>query len=495
VSTRSKKQPEPKAPEPQGVPSQTHDYPTDVPYVRSFFRSLAPAWLDHVAIVSGFAPPARNGGFTFCELGCGQGVTPAILAATHPDGAFYGIDAMPSHIEHGRRFAAEAAIANTNFYAVDFTTAAGMGLPSFDYIVAHGVYSWVNAQSQAALRAFVDRHLKPGGLAYISYNAMPGRAIDVPLQRLVLELGNTLPGDSMNRLTAATTIVHRLVNLKPPALAASSFLHRLRKNKQRLASPYLVHELMIGSWAALWVTQVRAEMTTIGLTPVGSATLIQNFDSLILGRAARKALATISNDNVREFARDLLINQSFRCDVFVRAGRRLNEDERRRRLHAATYALARPYRAIKYTMVTPAGRLRFDSAAARSIVSILSAGPASLAEIIAKSTLPSQNLLANLLVLCTANAVWPVEPHRVSVVSVNEAIRRRLGGPEEIRYLALPCGTATAIDDGLLRLLRCGRRSSAGKHRDWQDFFTSHGLSTFGARKQRSNRRPQPSLT
>jgi SAM-dependent methyltransferase len=457
---------------------------------------LAPAWLDHVAIVSGFAPPARHGGFTFCELGCGQGVTTALLAATHPDGAFYGIDAMPSHIEHGRRFAAESAIANTNFYAVDFTAAAGMDLPSFDYIVAHGVYSWVNAQSQAALRAFVDRHLKPGGLVYISYNAMPGRAIDLPLQRLVRELGSTLSGDRISRFTAAATIVHRLANLKPPALAASSFLHRLlRKNKQRLASPYLVHELMTGSWEALCVTQVRAEMTEIGLAPVGSATLIQNFDSLVLGRAARKALATISNDDVREFARDLLINQSFRCDVFVRAGRRLNEDERRRRLRAATFALARPYRAIKYTMATPAGRLRFDNVAARSIVSVLSAGPASLAEITAKSTLPIQNLLANLLVLCAADVVWPVEPHRVSVVSVNEAIRRRLSGPEEIRYLALPCGTATAIDDALLRLLRHGRRTNAGKHRDWQDFFTSHGLSSFGARTQRSNRRPQPSLS
>jgi SAM-dependent methyltransferase len=152
---------------------QTHDYPTDVPYVRTFFRSLAPAWLDHVAIVSGFVPPARHRGFTFCELGCGQGVTAATLAATHPDGAFYGIDAMPSHIEHGRRFAAEAAIVNIKFHAVDFATATRMDLPGFDYIVAHGVYSWVNAQSQAALRAFIDRHLKPGGLVYISYNAIP----------------------------------------------------------------------------------------------------------------------------------------------------------------------------------------------------------------------------------------------------------------------------------------------------------------------------------
>jgi tRNA G46 methylase TrmB len=92
-----------------------HGYPTDVPYVRTFFHKLAPAWLDHVAIVSGFIPPARDTGFTFCELGCGQGVTTAILAATHPGGCFYGIDLMPSHVEHARRFAVDGAIVNVDF--------------------------------------------------------------------------------------------------------------------------------------------------------------------------------------------------------------------------------------------------------------------------------------------------------------------------------------------------------------------------------------------
>jgi SAM-dependent methyltransferase len=468
------------------VPLQTHGYPTDVPYVRTFFRGLAPAWLDHVAIVSGFIPPARDRGFAFCELGCGQGVTAAILAATHPDGVFYAVDAMPSHIEHGRRFAAEAAIGNIQFHAADFTMAARMNLPGFDYIVAHGVYSWVNEQSQAALRAFIDRHLKPGGLVYISYNAIPGRAVDLPLQRLVRALGGTFRRDSMRRLTAAAAIVRRLAELKPPALTVSPFLHRLWKNSERRAGPYLVHELMTGSWDALCVTQVRAEMATIGLTPVGSATLIQNFDSFVLGRTARKVLATISDDDVREFARDFLINQSFRCDVFVRACRRLNEDGRRRRLRATTFALARPHRAIKYTMATPAGRLKFNNAAAREIVSILSAGPASLAAISAKSNLPSQDLLANVLVLCAADAVWPVESRRAAVASVNEAIRRRLGGPEEVRYLALPCGTAVAIDDILLRFLKGGRMTVAGKLSNWRDFLASHGLSPFGARAQRA---------
>src|SRR5215471_16099110 len=88
-----------------GMGSQTAGYATDVPYARTFIRELAPAFLDHVAIVSGFMPPARDGGFAFCDLGCGQGVTTVILAATNPLGRFYGIDAMPSHIQHARRFA------------------------------------------------------------------------------------------------------------------------------------------------------------------------------------------------------------------------------------------------------------------------------------------------------------------------------------------------------------------------------------------------------
>lgn len=224
--------------------SQTGGYATDVPYARTFIRELAPAWLDHVAIVSGFMPPARNGGFAFCDLGCGQGVTTAILAATNPLGRFCGIDAMPSHIQHARRFADEGAVANADFFAADFDAATGMDLPGFDYIVAHGVYSWVNRESQASLSTFVDRHLRPGGLVYISYNAAPGRIADQPFQRLVRGLGSTASGDSTARYRAAAKVMHTLADLKPRALSACPFLKTLRNDKERFSESYLVHELM-----------------------------------------------------------------------------------------------------------------------------------------------------------------------------------------------------------------------------------------------------------
>src|SRR4249920_105210 len=124
------------------MPRDLHGYATDIPSLRDFKPQLAPPWLHHVALVAGVEPPARNSGFAWCDLGCGQGVTANILAATHPGGTFHGIDAMPVHIDHARRLAAAVAIPNLELHAVDFAAASGLELPQFDYIVAHGVYTW-----------------------------------------------------------------------------------------------------------------------------------------------------------------------------------------------------------------------------------------------------------------------------------------------------------------------------------------------------------------
>src|SRR3954465_15324710 len=94
----------------EAMAGQVKGYVADVPYVRAFIHELAPAWLDHVAIVSGLAPPMREEEFAWGDLGCGPGVTAAMMAATHPAGQFHGIDAMPGHIDDGRQLAAQAGV-------------------------------------------------------------------------------------------------------------------------------------------------------------------------------------------------------------------------------------------------------------------------------------------------------------------------------------------------------------------------------------------------
>ena len=451
-------------------------YVADVPYVRTFTRELAPAWLDHVALVSSFAPPSRVGEFSWCDLGCGQGVTATILAATHPAGRFYGIDVLAAHVDTAQRFSTECAIKNVEFHAADFSTAAETGFEEFDYIVSHGVYSWVDEQSQAALRRFIDRHLKLGGLAYVSYNAMPGRAADLPFQRLVRALGLTFSGDTAKRCAAAIETVNKLTELKAPALVGSPMAVRLKEHPADFQLAYLSHELMSANWEPMCVTDFRAAMRSIGLVPVGSATLIENYDSFVLGQAARRTLADIADLDARELARDFFIDQFFRRDVFIRRGRVLDEAERRSQLLASSFALVQPVDAIQYTMTAPAGRLRYDNAVARDIVAALAAGPRPLADISTEFTLASEDVLANALILSAADALRPVEESHIPTRKLNEAIYRRLGGPEEIRFLALPCGTALPINDDLLPLIKGRGTIKEDNCLGWRNFLAAHGV-------------------
>ena len=448
-------------------------YVTDVPYVWSFIRQTAPAWLDHVALVAGVAPPEREGRFTWCDLGCGHGLTAAILAATHPEGSFHGIDGMPAHIDSACRFASEAGIPNINFHAADFDDAADLDFPSFDYIVSQGVYTWVGERARLSWRRFIDRYLKPGGLLYVSYNAMPGRAADLPLQRLVWAVGRSKPGNSREQLTTALGVVRSMVGLKVPALVSSPMANEVTERGERFDPGYLMHEFMVPEWDPACVTEVRAFLADIGLKPAGSATLVENYDSFVLGRAAREALAAIGDADAREMARDYFIDQFFRRDVFIRDGLRLDENERRRRLLQSTFFLAKPVAGIEYGMSTAAGHLRFDNAVARHIVNALAAGPRRLADIAEPSTtepsIPNQDLLANTLTLGASLAVWPVEGSRASVERLNAAICKRLGGAEEIRFLALPCGTALPAGRDLLTRLRDGN-CAGDEYSSWVQF-------------------------
>src|SRR5438270_1013129 len=159
-------------------------YVTDVPYVYGFKPMLAPAWLDLVAVLGGVSPPARNTGFAWCDLGCGQGVTAAILAATHPTGTFHGIDAMPAHIEHaarlaGARFAAAAALvgrlaeAGAPSLAASFV-ANELRRRSGDYRPGYLVHEFMHAGWQPLYVTELRRDLKEIGLVPVGSALLGG---------------------------------------------------------------------------------------------------------------------------------------------------------------------------------------------------------------------------------------------------------------------------------------------------------------------------------
>jgi hypothetical protein len=451
-------------------------YVTDVPYIAGFTAEISPQWLDLVALVNGFAPPRRDQGsaqgFNWCELGCGPGMAPIVFAATHPEAKFHAIDAMPDHIARGRKIAESAGLGTLTFHALDFAAAAGLDLPKFQYIVAHGVYAWVDEGAAASLRAFVDRHLAPGGLVYVSYNAMPGWAADAPFQHLVYDLAAGQPGDSIARFAAAAEIAERMRQAGATALTMSPIATSLEDQKAKKPKSYFAHEYLAPAWRPRYVSDVRREMRGIDLAPVGSATLRDNFDNFVLRKAARDALAEIDDPDRRELIRDYFMFQRFRRDVYGRAVPPLDDDARRGRLLAMPFTLMRPVSLVPFKMETEAGELGFDNPVARHIVDRLADGPRPLADCLDAGD-SEQDVLANALSLCCAGAITAAE-RAVPVDRVNEVLLEHLDPATETTLRVLPWGTALRFDGVILRALRDGKQTPDGV-RPWVEFLNKLG--------------------
>jgi SAM-dependent methyltransferase len=158
-------------------------YVTDTAYVYDFCRVQTPAVLSFAALSKGVAAPGGLGEpFIYCDLGCGQGFTANLVAAANPRAEVFAADFNPAHIAGAHSLASAAGLNNVVFREADFDELLhDPSLPSFDIICLHGVYSWISAQNRQTIVAFFRKRLKPGGLAYISYDSMPGWAGIAPL--------------------------------------------------------------------------------------------------------------------------------------------------------------------------------------------------------------------------------------------------------------------------------------------------------------------------
>ena len=142
-----------------------------VPYPGHPFAQTHPDRLATVATLFGLDPahPARC---RLLELGCGDGGNLVPMAYALPDSAFCGVDLSAGAIEQAEALRAALGLANVELHRADLTALPALG--AFDYVVAHGVYSWIAPAARDALLAACRAHLAPGGVAYVSYDVMPG---------------------------------------------------------------------------------------------------------------------------------------------------------------------------------------------------------------------------------------------------------------------------------------------------------------------------------
>jgi methyltransferase-like protein/ubiquinone/menaquinone biosynthesis C-methylase UbiE len=151
------------------------DSPTSydvVPYWGNPYRESHPDHLATVAKLFGLTPPAVDRSRVL-ELGCSSGANLIPMAVALPTAKFVGIDLSQRQVDEGRQTIAALGLTNIELRHSSLET-IGPDDGLFDYIICHGVYSWVPHRVQEHILQISSRNLAASGVAYISYNTYPG---------------------------------------------------------------------------------------------------------------------------------------------------------------------------------------------------------------------------------------------------------------------------------------------------------------------------------
>jgi methyltransferase-like protein/SAM-dependent methyltransferase len=124
-----------------------------------YLRGMQPAPIDRCRVL---------------ELGCGAAGNLIPMAFQLPASEFIGLDLAKLPIASAQSFVTKLGLANITLHSMDLREARVEELGHFDFIIAHGVYSWVPPAARERILAICQEMLNPHGVAYISYNAYPG---------------------------------------------------------------------------------------------------------------------------------------------------------------------------------------------------------------------------------------------------------------------------------------------------------------------------------
>jgi SAM-dependent methyltransferase len=439
-------------------------YVVDQEYTTQFFQELAPAHLNLAAMQRGVAPPEHDGEtFRYCELGCGNGLTTAVLAAANPKAEIHGIDFMPVHISNARRLARDGGVDNVAFHEMAFADAVDADFPQFDYIVTHGVYSWITPENRREITDFIRKFLAPGGLVYVSYNALPGWSTIAPLQRLLSEYAAITPGQSTHKVKTAIQFAQRLKNSNAAAFAANPRLAKMLEGLEGRPVNYLAQEYLNQAWYPLYVTEAMDEMNNAKVSFAASATLMENNLRFLLSQEQQTILNELPTAELRELTRDFFLNSQFRRDIYSRGGRRLTRNEQASMFSQQVFALRVAPDGVKYEAKVMGREAKFDNPNVRAVVEALGSGPKSLQDLIGVAGDFQKAYSAIEALLISSQAMPLMRKEGAGAESFNAEVVDRALTERAVSVLATPYGTgipAGAVDQLFFKLHAEGATSA-----------------------------------
>ena len=286
------------------------------------FPYTTPATLEAYAALVGVSAPNPKTARVL-ELGATYGGNIISQALFNPDATFVGIELSQEQVEKGNEVIANAGLTNVSLVQSDIAS-IGSEIGTFDYIIAHGVYSWVDDGVKDALLRLIDEHLAEDGIAYISYNTYPGWHTMEEVRQLMMfsnrdkaqfnHKEKVLHGKTIGSIVGSQILKYD--NLKE---RNSKFLGALRSVMQK-DEYYVGHDHLEPNNDPVYFYQFNDHLEAHNLAYLCDADLtlsmVRSFDADIADTLDKLAL----NDHVaQEQYLDFMLDTTFRKSIICKA--------------------------------------------------------------------------------------------------------------------------------------------------------------------------------
>ena len=317
-----------------------------MPYPSLAYAQSSPDRLATLATLLGLHP-APVDHCRVLELGCAGGGNLIPLAYGWPESEFVGLDASQHQIADGQTTAATLELGNVTLECMDILDVTP-DLGQFDYIIAHGVYSWVPPATQDHILRVCKQNLAPNGVAYVSYNTYPGWHMMDVIRDAMLYHTRRLT-DPETRATQGRAMLGFLVESVPPEKRAyrrfleeyAGFLQGELRSVGPRGDAFLLHDELEGDNNPVYFHQFAERAARYGLQYLVEAdfpsVFPDNFSPEVKQALRKMAQDIIEMEQYMDFLRNRTFRQTLLCHDDVTVQRTLMP-ERVRGLYVASRA-------------------------------------------------------------------------------------------------------------------------------------------------------------
>lgn len=294
-----------------------------IPYPSAPFPESHPERLCAVAKLFGHDSPAPSDSRVL-ELGCSMGGNIVAIAQINPQSRCVGIDASSHQITEGWKTIEAVGLKNVQLKHMDILDIDD-DIGEFDYIISHGVYSWVPPRVREKMLEVCSRHLARNGVAYISYNTYPGWHIRGIVRHMMLYRGMQFSDPAM-RLAQAKSLVEFVAQ---SSRGSDSPYQRLLqaefKNMEKMSDYYLHHDHLEEHNQPLYFHEFANKLAVNGLQYLGEA----DFSTMVSTNFSPDIAKTLNELGAHDILAmeqymDFVRCRYFRKTLLCRANIRLN---------------------------------------------------------------------------------------------------------------------------------------------------------------------------